>query len=183
MFSLFYWRTWTGQVFLHTEKSNAWLCHHCLQPEKQTHNHWVYIDWLLMIMIKMMMMMSYSAREGLQEFDLLVEFDVVSAHAVQLALQCLKSLLKWTVSLKMKRKTASRSTRSSDKHKELVDDDSCTHSLQLQITRAETLSLTGDDGQKRIHLTLRKICLRRAARTSTNKRTTKQFHKVCEREI
>lgn len=34
-FSLFYWRTWKGRVFLHTEMSNAWLYHHCLPPETQ----------------------------------------------------------------------------------------------------------------------------------------------------
>lgn len=40
-----------------------------------------------------------------------------------------------------------------------------THHFQLLIARAEPLPLAGDDGEQRVHLTLRKLGLSSGART------------------
>lgn len=40
-----------------------------------------------------------------------------------------------------------------------------THHFQLLIARAEPLPLAGDDGEQRVHLTLRKLSVSSAART------------------
>lgn len=71
---------------------------------------------------------SSSARVALQEFDFLIEFDVVCSQAVQFTLQCLHGLLH-----------------------------GATLSFQLLIAGAKPLPLAGDDGEQRVHLALRKL--------------------------
>lgn len=71
---------------------------------------------------------SSSSRVALQEFDFLVEFDVVCSQAVQLVLQSLHGLL----------------------HGAIL-------SFQLLVAGAEPLPLAGDDGEQRVHLALRQL--------------------------
>lgn len=122
---------------------------------------------------------TYSAGVALQELDLLVQFDVVCPQAVQLVLQGLHRLLHGAILLQAETQqtnnpgfTSPEKTRTDAEY----EDEGVTHHFQLLVARAEPLPLAGDDGEQRVHLTLRKLSGSTGARTCGKHSVVVTFH-------
>lgn len=114
-------------------------------------------------------MPTYLARVALQELDLLVQFDVVCPQAVQLVLQGLYRLLHGAILLQAEmEETNHREFTSPEKKHAQHEKEGVTHHFQLLIARAEPLPLAGDDGEQRVHLTLRKLSVSPETRSCGN---------------